>query len=225
MAPLPPLDLANVYTAIVEYSVIAQPETKWRNTYDFHSAVAPTGSADIVAALAAYAPGWIFNNSQMDSIKVYNWSKGTQPYPNGLPILDIVYNTVGHASTAWTLSDTYAPMGNEVCLRVDKEHSGIGRPGRFFIRNFLPDTQVQATYGNGWELISGTHITQSALAAWITSSGVVNFLAGHVDPTTQQCFCTVQYSSKAHEVHGFNYDSNWIIVDVTTNKPTRKSKR
>lgn len=220
-----PVTLAECYTAIVEYSVIAEPTIKWRNSYDFHSVPTPTGSADIVAALASFAPGFIFANSQMNSIKVYNWSKGTNPYPAGLPILEIVYNTGGHAATAWTLSDTYAPLGNEVCLRVDKEHAGIGRPGRFFYRNLLPETQVQAGYGVGWSLISGTHFTQSAMEAWITSSGVVNYLAGHVDPTTQQAFITVQYSAKAHVVHGFNYDSNWVIVDVTTNKPTRKSKR
>lgn len=220
-----PITLANVYTAIVEYSVVGNPSIKWRNSYDFHSTVAPTGSADIVAALAAYAPGWIFSNSQMDSIKVYNWSKGTQPYPSGLPILEIAYGTPGHASTVWTLSDTYNPLGNEVCVRVDKEHAGIGRPGRFFFRNMIPDGQVQASQGGKWAFTVGTHITQSAHTAFITSSGVVNYLAGHVDPTTQQAFVTVQYSSKAHVVHGYNYDSNWVIIGPTTNKPTRKSKR
>lgn len=222
----PPPDIpAGLYTAIVEYSVVADPTIKWRNTYDFHSAITPTGTADIIAALAAYATAWIFANSQLETIKVYNWSRGTQPYPNGLPILEITYNHAGTGATVWTLSDTYAPVGNEVCLRVDKLHAGIGRPGRFFYRNFLPETQIQAGYGIGWSLISGTHITQSTLETFLTSSGIVNYLSGHIDPTSQQGFATVQYSRKANIVHGYNYDSNWVIVDVTTNKPTRKNKR
>ena len=225
MAPPPPSIPAGLYTAIAEYNVIAEPTIKWRNTYDFHSAITPTGTADLVAALATYAPGFIFNTCQLTTIKVYNWSRGTVPYPDGLPILEITYNTAGKADVAWTLSDTYAPTGNEVCLRVDKNHAGIGRPGRFFYRNMLPESQLSATVGGGWSLISGTHFTQAALEAWITSSGVVNFLTGHIDPTTQQGFATVQYSRKANIVHGYNYDSNWVIVDVTTNKPTRKNKK
>lgn len=225
MAPLPPIPLANVYTAICEYSVIANPSVKWRNTYDFHSAVAPTGSADIVAALAEYAPGMIFSWAQLDTIKVYNWSRGTETYPNGLPILEIAYNTPGVANTAWVVSGSQNPAGNNVCLRIDKEHSGVGRPGRFFIRNLIYESSIQASDGQPWVLVEPSPFSQSHLTAWITTSGVVNYLAGHVDPTTQQCFVTVQYSAKAHVVHGFNYDSNWVIIGATENKPTRKSKR
>ena len=220
-----PITLANVYTAIAEYSVIASPTVKWRNSYDFHSAVAPTGSADIVAALALFAPAMIFSNNQLDKIKVYNWSKGTQPYPDGLPILEIDYNTAGTAESDWVFTGSHPEAGNEVCLRVDKLHAGIGRPGRFFYRNFIPYDQLQAQDGGGWSLVSLTPINQGRLETILTAKGIVNYLAGHIDPTTQQGFATVQYSSKAHVVHGYNYDSNWQIVDVTTNKPTRKSKR
>lgn len=220
-----PVTLANVYTAIAEYSVIANPTIKWRNSYDFHSAIAPTGSADIVAAIASFAPGMIFSENQLDKIKVYNWAKGTQPYPDGLPILEIDYGTAGVAHTAWVMTDETDQAGNEVCLRVDKDHSGIGRPGRFFFRNLLPMSQLGALDGQGWHLVGGSPFTQAHFETWLTTSGVVNYLAGHIDPTTQQGFATVQYSSKAHVVHGYNYDSNWVMIGPTTNKATRKSKR
>lgn len=220
--PTPPPDM---YTAIVEYSVIAAPTTKWRNSYDFHSAVTPTGTADIVAALASFGPAMIFANNQLDKIKVYNWSRGTQPYPDGLPILEIPYGTAGTAESEWVFTGSQPEAGNEVCLRVDKQHLGIGRPGRFFYRNFIPYSQLQAQDGAGWSLVSLTPINQGRLEVILTSTGIVNYMAGHVDPTLQQGFTTVQYSRKANLVHGWNYDSNWVIVDVTTNKPTRKSKK
>lgn len=220
-----PVTLANVYTALCEYSVIADPSTKWRNTYDFHSAVAPTGTADVVAAIQAFALGMIFADQQLDSVKVYNWARGSQLYPAGLPILDIPVNAPGQASTAWVITGSPARVGNDVCLRVDKEHSGIGRPGRFFYRNLLTTGVIEANPGQPWTMAPGSSFTQGHLTTWITTSGLVNFLAGHVDPTTQQCLCTVQYSRKTNVVHGFNYDANLVLVGVTTNKPTRKSKK
>jgi hypothetical protein len=110
-------------------------------------------------------------------------------------------------------------------MRVDKNHAGVGRPGRFFYRNLVPSSNLQATDGGPWQLVSGSGFNQTHLETWLTTSGIVNYLAGHIDPTTQQGFVTVQYSRKTNVVHGYNYDSNWVLVDVTTNKPTRKSKK
>src|SRR5215469_15174664 len=220
--PTTPVGLVNVYTAIAEYHTTADSTKRWRNSYDFHQTSTPVGSDAFFTHLANFVKGMGMPDTTVDFIKVYNWSRGTNIYPAGLPIFTIVLNATGTANTAWSISGPFPPAGSEVCLRIDKGHLGAGKPGRFFFRNFLNDGDIQSTRGGRWTLVSGSAFTQANVLAMMNGTGIDAYVNG--GPALDgYSLVTVQYSPKTHTVHGFQHDNLWSLIGPTTNKPTRKS--
>lgn len=220
----PPVTLPGIYTAIAEYFVTSDPKIKWRNSYDFAASAPPDAGTPVVAAIASFARAMIFSDCTLGTVKIYNWARGTQPYPTGLPIAESNLNNAGDADTQWVFGGLQTAAGNDVCLRIDKPHVGVGRPGRFFFRNFIPDSNLEAVRGDQWSLVPSTPITPVHLDNVLTASGMANYLHG-APFTDGSAMVTVQYSHKTNTVHGFNYDTDWVLVGATTNKPTRKSKK
>jgi hypothetical protein len=219
-----PVNLANVYTAIVEYVITADRTKRWRNSYDFYSTDAPAEATGILAALATFAGTMVWADTTVESLSVYHWSRGTQPYPNGLPIIVTPLGGAGVASSSWVFGTEQPAAGSEICLRVDKNHIGIGRPGRFFFRNFVPESQISADRGEAWHLVSGTPITEGHWNSILSTTGMSAYITNVPGPGGQN-FVTVQYSPKTHTVHGSANDSTWSLIGPTTNKPTRKSHK
>lgn len=224
MPSFPAVSLPQVFTLIEEYHVAADTTKVWRNSYDFYSASVPTFPNALTNAIASFATAMIWADSVLVQHRVYNWSRGTHVYPLGSPIWTSLLGVTGNAAAAWLFGSEQAAAGNEVCLRVDKAHTGAAKPGRFFFRNFIPESNIGANRGERWAFVSGTPITQGHLNSILSSLGVDPYLAGapHSDG---MALVTVQYSPKTHTVSGFQYDTGWNLIGPTVNKTGRKSHR
>lgn len=215
--------LPNVYACIGIAHSGSNPAIKWRLTQDIHSAVVPTAADIVFSDLSDFWLAMIWDTDVLEEIRVYNWVLGTQPYPEGLPLFVIPYNLNGSASGDWVHTPSTTPQaGNDVVMRIDKEHNGIGKPGRSFMRNLIRSSDIVAADGSPWTFVSGTPFTQEHLDSIVASTGWgTHFSSGSASANA----VVVQASRKHDTVAGFGIITELALVGVSTNKPTRKGKK
>jgi hypothetical protein len=212
-----------VYACIGIVASGANPNNKWRLTQDIYSLTVPIPSDIVFTDLADFWSALIWDNDILEEIRVYNWVLGTQPYPSGLPIFVIPYGTFGTASGDWVHTPSTAPYaGNEVVIRIDKEHNGIGKPGRTFARNLVRSSDIEASDDGPWVFVPGTPFNQTHLNSIVTATGWGTHFAGG---SASAQAVVVQASRKHDTVHGYGQITQLQLVGVSTNKPTRKGKK
>ena len=221
--PVPPVTLPTVYTAIYEMVNHADPTIKFRNTYDFHSPTIPTPADPLFAALTGLQSSMTWDDCDMIEVRVYPWSRGPNTYPSGLPIFTIPVNAPGAAQIAWAITTTDVANGGEVCLRIDRAHNGIGKPGRLFYRTIPRASDVQAVSGGRWSIVSGSHFDSAHFDSIKTNTGIKTYLVG--GGSTNSFLAMVQYSPKHKVVNGYELLTDFVFRGVTTNKTTRKNKK
>lgn len=220
MAPIP---LANVYACIGIVRSGSDSTIKWRLTQDIFSSTTPTAGDTVFSDLSDFWAAMVWDADVLEEIRVYNWVLGTQPYPNGLPIFVIPYNISGSASGDWTTAAPPQPYcGNDVVLRIDKFHNGIGKPGRSFMRNLLRDNDIVGDGGVQWSLNPLSVFKQSQLNTIVTATGWgTHFASG----SSAVKGVVVQASRKHDTVSGYGVITSLNLIGASTNKPTRKSKK
>lgn len=218
-----PIPLANVYACIGIVRSGTNPDVKWRLTQDIHAAVVPTPSDIVFSDLSDFWLAMIWNLDVLEEIRVYNWVLGAQPYPAGLPIFVIPYNLNGSAAADWGTGAPPIPYcGDDVCLRIDKFHDGVGKPGRSFMRNLLRDNDIVSSAPGPWVLNPMSVFTQANLNTIVTSTGWgTHFASGSAAAQA----VVVQASRKHETVSGFGHVTSLNLIGATTNKPTRKNKK
>ena len=220
-----PLTYPGVYTIVCEMENTANTAIKWRNTYDFVAAVTPTDSNPIMDNVMHFQDSMTDPDSTFVEMRVYNWAKGAQPYPDGLPLFVRTVNAPGDAVAAWGRGSATPAAGGEVCLNIARRASGPVKPGRFFFRSTIRDADIESISGGRWTFTTGgaALFTQTALNTIVADSGLAANLLGGVDPTNK--LVLVPYS-KLHGTHGtFEVVSSIVLIGVTTNKQTRKNKK
>lgn len=211
------------YDFIATFQNDTDPSLKWRNTWTFYSPTTPVLGAGIVGALALFATTLCHADASVVLFDVYNWSRGRQTYPDGSPIISYPAADGGVADTYWThLHTPYVPVGSETVLRIDHPSVSPGKPGRNFIRALMGEDDVSAV--SGGPPISNVAISdlQADLASALGFSHLNNYFhAG----TGGQYLANVRYSKKTTTVLGASEIDGFSVIEVTTNKRTRKNKR
>jgi len=211
------------YDFIATYQNDDDPSLKWRNTWTFFSGTAPVLGAGIVGALALFATTLIHSDASVVLFDVYNWARGRQTYPNGSPIISYPAADPGVADAHWThLHTPYVPVGGEVVLRIDHPSTGPGKPGRNFIRALMGEADIQAV--SGGPPISTILIAnlQADLANALAFSGLSSYFHAGLGG---QYLANVRYSKKNGVVGGASQIDGFSVIEVTTNKRTRKNKK
>lgn len=215
--------LSGVYTAIVEFFNNTDDTINWRNVYDFVASSPPVSGNAFVAALAAFGRGLIWPDSTLKSVKVFNWAKGTHPYPDGEPLFEDVFDYTGTAGDHWShLHSTYEPNGGEVCLRLDLEPSTGGKPGRKFCRGLLGQLDVTSLSGGKWLFAESRDNLQTDLGGLAVAAGLNVYLGSGSGGIHM---CVVRYSPKTNIVHGSVPVGAIVVQKPTTNKQTRKNRK
>lgn len=212
----------NGYDLIVTYQNQTDPTIQWRNTFTFISNTVPVFGAGIVGALGGFAQTLCHPDSSVVEYKCYNWARGRQPYPLGLPLFVHTLNIPGTAPSHWTaLSASYVPTGGEVVLRIDHVPTALGRPGRTFVRGLLGENDISALSGGRIFLTGSLATFQADLNTIVSSSGLGAFL---VPTATTQVLAVIQYTKKTDTVHGYAGIGSLVVIDATNNKRSRKNK-
>lgn len=216
--------LPGVYTFIAEFQNISDPSIQWRNTIEFRSNTVPLVTDPIVTALNEFFMRMVHPDVNYVKRSVYNWARGAQPYPQGLPLFTDSTVVQGIADSTWgsALGPTYSPTGGEVCMRVDHETSSQGKPGRNFFRGLLGEENVAALSAGKWFLLIAIAVLQTILDN-ITSTTGLNSFFGAGSGGVQ--LGVVRYSAKHATTPTFSPMTSMRIMGVTTNKRTRKSKK
>lgn len=224
MSP-PPVLYPGVYTIICEMENTSDPTIKWRNTYDFQCVTPPTNTSSLMDNVMHFQDSMTDDDSTFVEMRVYNWSKGANPYPTGLPLFVRTVNAPGDATAAWGRLSHVPAAGGEVCLNIARRASGAVKPGRFFFRSTIRDEDVQSLSGGKWTFtsIGAGLFTQTQLDSIVSLSGLSANLLGGTDANNK--LVLVPYS-KLHGTHGTAEPvANIVMVGVTTNKQTRKNKK
>jgi hypothetical protein len=220
-----PVTLANTYTLIVEMFNTANPQLKWRNSFDFQSTGVPTiAGSPLCQSIKTFMGAMVNADTTIGKFALYNWAKGTQPYPTGLPIDVFYWNVPGAAPATWAtaLFTPYSPVGGEIALRMDHEPVTPGKPGRTFFRGLLGEGDIKALTGGQWVLTVLIAILQAILDNLLAATHVNTFFGAG---SGGEKLVIVRYSPKTGVVHGASSVSSWRLMGATTNKRTRKNPR
>lgn len=220
----PPVTLPGVYEMIVEFSNVADPTIRWRNTFAFASTPTPAPGDAITSAIYNFCKGMIHDDAQISKFSVYNWARGPQPYPTGSPLFTGTVADLGTAATIWgsALGPTYTPPGGEVVARIDHLPVSGSKPGRNFFRGLFGTENVAALSAGRWFLLIAIAVLQTILDN-LLSSAHSNLVAFQGAGSGGQRLVVVRYSPKTGVVHGTSNIASMKLIGVTTNKRTRKN--
>jgi hypothetical protein len=216
----------NVYDLISHFHNTAQPQDKWSVTTTFYSPTTPTATDAIITAIRAYLQVFARPDSTLASDACYNWSRGANVYPAGLPVFTSVLNMTGTAnSSSWpsSLTAQYVPAGAEVVFVVAKNTNGRSRPGRNFFRGFLGKAEIQAATGGKWVLVPSLSGMQTDLNAIESATGLAVYV-GNIPNTAPHL--VVQPYSKKHGTVGIPVPVvAQAVIGASTSKLNRRNKR
>jgi hypothetical protein len=222
--PLAPVSLANVYDLIITMRNIANPDITWRNTYTFYSPTVPVVADPFPQHAVVFQQNMIWADCEIVEVSCYNWSRGTQPYPSGMPLWTIIVAYAGTAVTHWgaQLQTPHVATGAEVVMRLDHSPAVGNKPGRNFYRGLLGMGDVASISVGKWILIIAIAILQAILD---TIGNTTLFYQHLAAGASAQKLVVVRYSPKTHTVHGYTPVTAINLIDVTTNKKSRKNRR
>lgn len=221
--PLSPVTLANVYEMIFTMQNVATGK-QWRNSYTFYSPATPVSGDNAADHLYRMQIAMVRLDSQIVKQACYNWARGTQPYPLGMPVWEATLANPGTADADWStvLDPAYEAVGGEVVVRVDHEPLTGNKPGRSFFRGLVGKNDVASTTVGRWLLIALIAALQAVLDAITSGSHVNDMFAGG---SSSQKLVVVRYSPKTNTVHGYTLVTGLKLIGASTNKLTRKNKR
>jgi hypothetical protein len=218
-----PVFLTDAYEMIISYQNTSDPTLKWRNTWEIFSTSAPLPTDPLVSNLILLGLAFADASVTLETISCYAWARGTVPYPEGSALW---VKTVGSACTAgsdWgTVRASYIAGDKSLCLRIDKEPFGSGRPGRNFIRGLIGTSDVSAIAGGRWQLDHTPASWNTALAVILTDANIPQYFSGGASSIK---LIIVRYSAKTNTVHGYAEVTGLNIIGATTAKGNRKSAR
>ena len=216
--------LPGVYEFIAEFANHTNPNITWRNTVTFRSTATPTITSPIVTALNEFFMRMAQPDTDYVKRSVYNWARGAQPYPQGLPLFTDSTVVACIGDTVWdsALGSTYKPTGGEVCMRVDHESGSPGKPGRNFFRGLLGEDNIASLSGGQWFLLIAIAVLQTILDNISHTVGLDVFFGAGSGGTQ---LGTVRWSKVHLTAPTFQPTTSFRIMGVTTNKRTRKNKK
>lgn len=218
-----PVTLPGAYDIIFGVHNFDDPAIKWRQTFTFQSTISPVIGEGIVEALATFSNACVRSDSVNDSIAIYNWARGRQPYPTGDAVAVDTLSVAGSAASHWPhLNSTYDPAPGEVCLRIDHAPSVGSKPGRSFLRGLLGEADITSLTGGAVLLVPTVTNLQADLNTLLSTSGLSAYFGSG---TGGQRLCIVRYSPKTNVVHGAVDVNGFNVIGATTNKRQRRNRR
>lgn len=222
----PPFVFPSHFQVVGHFLGNANGET-WRSEVTVEASTVPQPSDQVIQTARDYFLHNLRSDCTLDHIELRQWTYGPQPLNGRGALWTQPYQLTGEKVTTYGGEQASPALtGKEVVAFVEHNTTG-GKPGKQFIRQLLDLGDVGAVAGAPWEFLPSSRVTP---AKFTNDAGLLwnPFIATATLPR----LVVVHFSKK-------NYNNNPVssnlpfsttvlsltLVGVTTNRPTRKSKR
>lgn len=185
--------LADVYTLTIESANVAEPSSKWLNTFDIYKTGGPPSYSDGVITDCVNAikqNQW--HDSQVQRVRLRNWTRGKVTLDLSGNIWEVDgLAIVGTAKTVYSLSES-GPADTDICMLMHKDQAlPGGRIGKLFLHNLLRADMIDNQVGRKPTLDSGVAGFQALVTANFAST-----LVSIMGPSLSPGLVVVHWSAK-----------------------------
>lgn len=219
----PAVSIPNVFTLVVKArNQNMDPRATWRNSFDIFSTAGLGPGSQIIGSIITTLTNLLLNQGQIFEWLLYNWSRGTHPFPGTLPIWTEVPPAPiqGNRNVAYPLPVGSMPYPGDVVVEVVKRIVGAKAQGRNFLRAAVTTGDVDASEGSPDLGFTGVGLTPALIVAEFQNN-LGNFIGAGKDPG----LVTVHYSKKQNSIPYLTPVLQFSVERATTNKQSRKNKK